>query len=95
MVGGVFAEYVIGKKRACVKWLHMGEYCYNTTNHMSTSMSPFCALYGYDPLSFADMIFGDCRAPGAKDWIQGSQDISRALKDNLHSSAKLVQDLCR
>ena len=60
-----------------------GEYCYNTTHHMSIGMSPFYALYGYHPLSFVDMMFGDSKAPRAKIWIQESQDILRALKDNM------------
>lgn len=47
---------------------------------MSIGMTPFRALYGYDALSFADVVFGDSGAPKAKDWIQESQHI---LKDNL------------
>jgi hypothetical protein len=46
-------------------------------------MTPFRALYGYDAPSFVDLEFGDNRAPKAKDWIQESQDILKALKDNL------------
>ena len=61
----------------------MGEFCYNTTHHMSIGMSPFRALYGYDALSFASIVFGDNRGPKARDWIQESQDILKALKDNL------------
>ena len=45
-------------------------------------MYPFYALYGYHALSFANMMFGARKAPRAKDWIQESQDILRALKDN-------------
>ena len=50
---------------------------------MSIGMSPFYALYGYHALSFADVMFGASKAPRTKDWIQESQDILRALKDNL------------
>eukprot|EP00253_Pinus_taeda_P024157 PITA_24157 len=50
---------------------------------MSIGMSPFYALYGYHPLSFADVMFGDSKAPRAKIWIQESKDILRALKDNM------------
>ena len=50
---------------------------------MSIGMSPFYALYGYHPLSFIDVMLGDSRAPRAKIWIQGSQDMLRALKDNM------------
>jgi len=47
-------------------------------------MPLFCALYGYDDdLSFVDIVFGDRSAPSAKDWIQESQDILKALKDSL------------
>ena len=41
------------------------------------------ALYGYHALSFADVMFGASKAPRAKNWIQESQDIHRALKDNI------------
>ena len=50
---------------------------------MSIGMSPFYALYGYHPLSFFDVMFGASKAPRAKMWIQESQDILRALKDNM------------
>ena len=46
-------------------------------------MSPFRALYGYDALSFSDVIFGASKDPRAKEWIQENQDILRALKDNI------------
>jgi hypothetical protein len=50
---------------------------------MSIGMTPFRALYSYDPLSFAEIAFGDSRAPIVKDWVQQSQDILRELKDHL------------
>ena len=53
---------------------------------MSIRMSPFQALYRYDAITLADLIFGDSRAPKAKDWIQESQDILKALKDNLQTT---------
>ena len=50
---------------------------------MSIGMSPFRALYGYDALTFSDMIFCDSRAPKAKYWVEESQEILKLLKDNL------------
>jgi hypothetical protein len=50
----------------------MGEYCYNTTYHMSIRMSPFRELYGYDAPSFIDAAFGDNRVSEAKDWVEES-----------------------
>ena len=32
------------------------------------------------------MIFGDIRAPKAKDWVEESQEILKLLKDNLQVS---------
>jgi len=46
-------------------------------------MTPFRALYGYDALYFTDIVFGESWAQKAKDWILESQDILKALKDNL------------
>ena len=71
------------KQKAWAKWLHLGEFCYNTTFHMSIGMSCLKALYGYDALTFVEMIFGDSRAPKAKDWVEESQEILNLLKDNL------------
>ena len=50
---------------------------------MSIKMTPFKAMYGYEALSFADLIFGESRAPKEKDWVQDSQDILKVLKENL------------
>ena len=50
---------------------------------MSIGMSPFRELYGYDALTFSDMIFGDGRAPKSKHWVEESQEILKLLKDNL------------
>jgi hypothetical protein len=65
-VEGYLKNYVAGQQRAWVKWLHLGEYCYNTTHHMSISMPPFIALYGYDSLTFMEIAFGDSISPMAK-----------------------------
>jgi hypothetical protein len=66
---------VLGKHKAWVKWLYLGEYYYNTTYHMSIGMSPFKDLHSYDPLTFVEILFGDNRAPMDKEWIQESQKI--------------------
>src|ERR1700678_3475917 len=46
-------------------------------------MTPFKALYSYDPISFVEIAFGANRAPMVQDWVQQSQDILRELKDHL------------
>ena len=66
---GYLRNYVIGQQKTRLRSLHLGEYCYNTTFHMSIGMSPFYALYGYHALTFADVMVGTSKAPRAKDWI--------------------------
>jgi hypothetical protein len=82
-VEGYLRNYVGGQQRMWVKWLHLGEHCYNTTFHMSIGMTPFQALYGYDAPTLADLVFGERRSPKAKDWIIKSQEILKLLKENL------------
>ena len=55
-------------------------------HHVSIKMTPFRALYGYEALNFADLVFGDNRAPKAKDWVQDNQDILMVLKENLQAA---------
>ncbi|XP_059068770.1 uncharacterized protein LOC131859216 [Cryptomeria japonica] len=46
-------------------------------------MSPLMAQYGYEAPSFVDLMFGDSKAPQARDVVQQCQDILKALKNNL------------
>jgi hypothetical protein len=62
-VEGYLRNYVAKQQKAWVRWLQLGEYCYNTTQHISIGMSPFRALYSYDPLSFVEIAFSDSKAP--------------------------------
>ena len=64
----------------------MGEYCYNTTQHMSIKMLPFKELYGYDAPTFVDTVFRDNRLPVAKDCVEETQRILWAVKENLHAA---------
>lgn len=59
---GYLTQYVTRQQEAWVKWLHLGEYCYNTTHHLPIQMVPFMALYRYEAPSFVDMIFEDGKA---------------------------------
>ncbi len=40
---GYLRNYVLAQQWAWVKWIHLGEYCYNTMYHMSIGMTPFKA----------------------------------------------------
>jgi hypothetical protein len=53
---------------------------------MSIGMTPFRTLYGYDAPTLIDLVFGESRAPKAKDWITKSQEILKLLKENLQTT---------
>jgi hypothetical protein len=94
-VEGYLRNYVGGQQRTWVRWLHLGEHCYNTTFHMSIGMTPFRELYRYDAPTFIDLVFGERRAPKAKDWITKSQEILKFLKENLQTTHESAKDECR
>jgi hypothetical protein len=60
-VEGYLRKYMSGQQRAWVRWLHLGEHCYDTTFPISIGMTPFKALYGYDAPTLVDLVFGDSR----------------------------------
>lgn len=93
-IEGYLRNYVAGQQCAWVCWLYLGEFCYNTTHHMSIDMSPFHALYGYDAMTFMDLALGDSRAPLAQDWLQENQEILKSLKENIQRAQilKSLQD---
>lgn len=40
-------------------------------------------MYAYEAPKFSNLLFGDSRVPITKDFVQQSQDILKALKDNI------------
>ena len=42
-IEGYLRNYVAEQQKTWIKWLHLGEYCYNTTHHMSIKMTHFKA----------------------------------------------------
>jgi hypothetical protein len=53
---------------------------------MSIRMSLFWALYGYDAPCFMETVFGDSKVLGAKDWVEESQRILQAVRENLQTT---------
>ena len=59
----------MGQQGAWESWLHLGEFYYNNTFHISIRMNPFMALYWYEAPNFVDLLSGDCKAQEAKYWL--------------------------
>ena len=66
-----------------MKWIYLRKYCYDSTHHMPIQMSPFRALCRYNPLSFMDFLFRECRILSVGDLLQDSWIVMRTLRDNI------------
>ena len=92
-VEGYLRNYVGEQQRTWVRWLHMGEYCYNTTYHMAIRMSLFRALYGYDAPSFIETVFGDSRVTGQE--LGGGESEDSSISDReLAVDSEPAKDIC-
>ena len=90
---GYLRTYTSDKQGKWTRWLHLAKYWYNTTYHMSAGMSPFKALYGYDPPSIFDLVLCESRCPAARDTLQEMQDIVKSLKDNLSTARNRMKQM--
>uniref|UniRef100_A0A2N9HKA3 RNA-directed DNA polymerase n=1 Tax=Fagus sylvatica TaxID=28930 RepID=A0A2N9HKA3_FAGSY len=69
-----------------VHWLPMAEFWFNTNYHTSTKMTPFEALYGYEPPTVMDYIPGTTKVAAVDDYLHQQQGIIGLLKENLLST---------
>ena len=51
-------------------------------------MSPFMALYAYDPPSITSPLKGHSKVQAAEDHLQHQQEVLQILKDNVVTSQK-------
>ena len=51
--------------------------------HTSAKMTPFQALYCYEPPRWKEIIQGSTKVPSVKDQLEDNQRIMQTLKDNL------------
>ena len=93
-VEGYLKNYVTAQQRDWVKWLHRGEYCYNTTYHMSIKMTPFMALYSYEAPSFMDLVLGDSRVHKEENNLLGQSGYFEGAQGEYIVSPKLEEIVC-
>ena len=64
---------------------------YNATYHTSVKMTPFQALYSYEPPIWNEIIQGSTRLPIVKDQLEDHQRIMQTLKYNLTMAHNLMK----
>eukprot|EP00253_Pinus_taeda_P026716 PITA_26716 len=75
--------FVSDKQTQWVKWLPLAEWWYNTSFHTATKMTPFMALYGYEPPSIASYLRENSKVQAVEQHIEHQQQVLQLLKDNL------------
>jgi hypothetical protein len=74
---------VTDKQNKWLQWLHLVEWCYNSTSHTSAKMTPFQALYGYQPPTWKELATNQTKVAPVKDLLDESQKVVQILKENL------------
>ena len=75
--------FAMDKPRQWVEWLPLAEFWFNTNNHTATKVTPFEALYGFQPPKLRDYIRGLTKATTVDDFFLTRQPILDLLKSNL------------
>ncbi|MDO5305520.1 MAG: RNase H-like domain-containing protein, partial [bacterium] len=78
--------FVTDKQNKWFQWLHLAEWWYNSTYHTSAKMTPFQALYGYEPLKWKDIITNQVKVAFVSDHLEENQKVTQILKDNLNTA---------
>uniref|UniRef100_A0A7N2KR02 Uncharacterized protein n=1 Tax=Quercus lobata TaxID=97700 RepID=A0A7N2KR02_QUELO len=71
------------KPKQWVEWLPLAEFWFNTNYHTATKVTPFEALYGFQPPQLMDYIPGLTKAAAVDDFLLARQQILDLLKGNL------------
>ena len=77
--------------RKWVEWIPWSEFSYNTSNHSSTKITSFEAVYGIPPPSLLTYVPGTARVQAVDGYLQDRDTILRELQHNL----RLAQERMR
>ena len=76
--------FVYDKQTQWVNWLPLAEWWYNTSFHTAAKMTPFMALYGYDPSSITSYLRENYKVQVVEYHIEHQKKVLQLLKDNLN-----------
>ena len=81
---GYIRCFVSDKQAQRVEWLPLIEWWYNTSFHTAAKMTPFMALYGYNPPSITSSLTENSKVQAVEYHIEHQQQVLQLLKDNLN-----------
>ena len=59
--------FISDKQNKWFQWFHLAEWWYNSTYHTSAKMTPFQALYGYEPPSRKELATNHIKVASVND----------------------------
>ena len=66
-------SFITDKQSKWLQWLHLVEWWYNAMYHTMDKMTPFQALYSYEPPIWKEIIQGSTKVPVVKDQLEDNQ----------------------
>jgi len=85
--------FVTYKKNNCSQWLHLVEWWYNSTYHTFAKMSPFQALYGYEPPKWKEFALINTKVQAVRNKLEEEQKTVQILKENLATTCNQMKQL--
>jgi hypothetical protein len=67
-----------------LQWLPLAEYWYNNCTPSATHLTPFAALYGYEPKHFGISAANVVESPNLLTWVQEREVITDLRQQHLH-----------
>ncbi|KAJ7514184.1 hypothetical protein O6H91_23G032200 [Diphasiastrum complanatum] len=84
-------HFVCDQQTKWIDWLHLAEFSYNSTPHMSIGMTSFYALYGCEPTTPIDMELADVTMAAVPDELQNMQNILKANQDHMQEAQQKMK----
>ena len=87
-----YLRCTIGEKpHSWVHWLGLAEYWYNTSYHSSIKMTPFKALYGFEPPLHVPYLPGDSNVEAVDLALRDREEMIGILKRNVQKAADRIK----
>ncbi|KAK8934297.1 hypothetical protein KSP39_PZI014692 [Platanthera zijinensis] len=75
--------FVMDEPRTWTRWLHWAEYCYNTSFHTASKLTPFEVVYGRPPPTLSSYEPSSTALPAVERTLQDRDRTLALLRDNL------------
>jgi hypothetical protein len=72
-------------------WLHLAEFCYNTSPHATLGKTPFEVLYGHNPRHFGIIDPASCVVSALVECLQDRQDTMALLQQHLRRAQQQMK----